>query len=79
MSDPQYSEVYGTWTTSSNTAWNTNSRISNLNPGDSAKVRWNIESGYSGLHNIFIQFPELPNHTDTIYFEFYKNGLIENT
>ena len=78
-SDPQYSEVYGTWTTSSNTAWNTNSRISNLNPGDSAKVRWNIESGYSGLHNIFIQFPELPNHTDTIYFEFFKNGIIEDT
>lgn len=77
--DPQYSEVYGTWTTSSNTAWNTSSRISNLNSGDSAKVRWNIESGYSGLHNIFIQFPELSNHIDTIYFEFFKNGLIEDT
>lgn len=77
--DTQYSEVYGIWTTSSNTAWNTNSRISNLNPGDSAKVKWNIESGYSGLHNIFIQFPEISNHTDTIYFEFFKNGMIEDT
>ena len=77
--DPEYSEVYGSWSTSSNTAWNTSSRISNLNNGDSAKVRWNIESGYSGLHNIFIQFPELSNHIDTIYFKFFKNGLIEDT
>jgi len=77
--DPEYSEVYGTWSTSSNTAWNTNSRIVDLNPGDSARVRWDIESGNSGLHNIFIQFPEMSNHIDTIYFEFFKNGLIEDT
>jgi hypothetical protein len=77
--DPEYSEVSGTWTTSNNAAWNLDSRISVLNPGDSAKVRWVIESGFSGLHNIFVQFPEEPDHTDTIYFEFYKNGLIEDT
>lgn len=77
--DPLYSEVNGNWSTSSNTAWNTSSRITNLNPGDSAKVRWNLETGHSGLHNLFIQFPEVTDHIDTIYFEYFKNGSIEDT
>lgn len=77
--DPGYSEIYGNWSTSTNTAWNTNSRIVSLNPGDSAKVRWNIESGYSGLHNIFIQFPSISNHMDTVYLQFFKNGVIQDT
>ena len=77
--DVQYSEVYGNWTTSTNSAWNLDSRIANLNGGDSAKVRWNLDSDYSGLHNLFVQFPEVSNHVDTVYFEFFKNGLIEDT
>ena len=77
--DPQYSEVYGNWNTSPNTVWNLDSRIANLNPGDSAKIRWSIESDYTGLHNIFVQFPQISNHIDTIYFVRYKNGQIKDT
>ncbi|MFO7524286.1 MAG: hypothetical protein R6W68_02425, partial [Ignavibacteriaceae bacterium] len=77
--DPECSEVFGNWTTSNNAAWNLDSRIANLNSGDSAKVRWNLESEYSGLHNLFVQFPQQTDFADTIYFEFIKNGLIEDS
>src|SRR5690606_8742228 len=77
--DPEYSEVFGNWTTSNNAAWNLDSRTANLNSGDSAKVRWNLQSDFSGLHNIFVQFPQQAAFADTIYFEFIKNGIIEDS
>ena len=77
--DPDYLEVFGNWTTSNSTAWNLDSRIANIIPGDSAKVQWNLETGYSGVHNIFVQFPQAANHVDTIQFNFFKDGLINNT
>ncbi|MFZ1520321.1 MAG: T9SS type A sorting domain-containing protein [Ignavibacteriaceae bacterium] len=77
--DPDYSEVFGNWATSSNTAWDLDSRIATILPGDSAKVKWNLETGYTGLHNIFVQFPPVANPVDTIQFNFYKNGLLNNT
>jgi hypothetical protein len=77
--DPDYSEVFGNWTTSNSTAWDLDSRIATILPGDSAKVKWNLETGYSGVHNIFVQFPQVANHIDTIKFNFYKNGLLNNT
>ena len=75
--DPDYSEVFGNWTTSNSTAWNLDSRIANISPGDSAKIKWNLETGYSGLHNIFVQFPDISNLADTIKFNFYKDDLLD--
>ena len=77
--DPQYQELYGNWTTSSNTAWDLDSRLVSLNYADSAKVRWNLGAEQSGLYNVFVQFPATDNMVDTIKFEFYKNDQIENT
>ncbi len=77
--DPDYSEVFGNWATSNSTAWNLDSRIATILPGDSAKAKWNLETGYSGVHNIFVQFPQVANHIDTIKFNFYKNGLLNKT
>jgi hypothetical protein len=77
--DPDYSEVFGSWTTSNSTAWNLDSRIANISSGDSAKVKWNLETGYSGLHNFFVQFPQISNLTDTIKFNFYKAGLLQES
>ena len=74
--DPDYSEIYGDWSTSSNTAWGLDSRIATINPGDSAKVKWNIETGYSGLHNLFVQFPDVPDLCDSIYLKFFNNGSL---
>jgi hypothetical protein len=75
--DDQHIEVFGSWSTSSISAWNLDSRISNLNSGDSAKVRWMLEPGSDGPYNIFVQFPSIQNHIDTIHFEIYKNGVAE--
>ena len=77
--DPEYAEVFGSWTTSNSTAWNLDSRTANISSGDSAKVKWILETGYSGLHNIFVQFPQISNHTDTICFKFFKNGSLQDT
>ena len=76
--DAQYTEVYGNWTTSTSSAWNLDSRVSNLNPGDSAKVRWNINSDYTGLYNIFVQFPPVSNLVDSVCFDVYTDGLLKN-
>lgn len=77
--DPQYQELYGNWITSSSTAWGRDSRVVNLNNGDSAKVKWNLNVEQSGLYNVFIQFPEIDNQVDTIKIEFYRNDQIEDT
>ncbi|HEX9251457.1 MAG TPA: T9SS type A sorting domain-containing protein [Ignavibacteriaceae bacterium] len=78
-SDPQYQELYGNWNTSTTSAWDVNSRIVNLNNGDSAKVRWNLDVGQSGLYNLFIQFPEIVNPVDTIKVELFQNDQIKDT
>ncbi len=72
--DPQYQEIYGTFNTSTTSAWNLDSRYATLNQNDSAKVRWNLETEQSGLYNIFIQFPEISNQVDTLIFEIFQNG-----
>ncbi len=79
MAIPITRKCLAIWTTSNSTAWNLDSRIANINPGDSAKVKWILETGYSGLHNIFVQFPQISNHTDTICFKFFKNGILQDT
>ena len=72
--NPQYQEIYGTFNTSTTSAWNLDSRYATLNQNDSAKVRWNLETEQSGLYNIFIQFPEISNQVDTLIFEIFQNG-----
>ncbi len=78
-SDLQYQELYGNWITSSETAWGRDSRTVNLNSGDSARARWNLDIQKAGLYNIFIQFSEINNSVDTIKFELYRDDQIEDT
>ncbi len=77
--DSRYSEIYGNWTTSNNSAWNLDSRITSLNIGDSAKVRWVLNSDYTGVQNIFVQFPQISNFIDTVKFDLIKNGIVDKT
>ncbi|MBL1214899.1 MAG: T9SS type A sorting domain-containing protein [Ignavibacteriae bacterium] len=64
--DAGYVELYGNWSTSSNAVWDLESRIVNLNPGDSAKVNWLIDVPQTVNYNIFYQYPELENPADSI-------------
>ncbi len=73
--DSGFQEVYGVWNTSTTSSWNLDSKFATLVPDDSAKVRWNLTPEYSGLYNIFIQFPEINNQIDTITFEVFQNNI----
>jgi hypothetical protein len=73
--DSQYSEIYGNWNTSSSAAWDIDSRTTSLNPGDSAKVRWNFYPEMSTYYSTFIQFPDITNRLDTLKVQIYKNGF----
>ncbi|HRN26389.1 MAG: hypothetical protein IT276_15770 [Ignavibacteriaceae bacterium] len=77
--DSDYSEIYGNWVTSTVAAWNIDSRVANLNNGDSTKAKWNLDVELSGVYNVFIQFPEISNHIDTVYFDLYKNGIVQDS
>lgn len=77
--ESKYTEIFGNWAASSNSAWNLDSRIATLIPGDSAKIRFKLNSDFSGLQNIFIQFPAISNHLDSVYFLLIRNGLVEDT
>jgi len=74
-SDPEYQEISGTWNSSATSAWGLDSRYATLNYGDLAKVQWELDTEFSGLYNIFIQFPEISNQIDTIMFEVFQNNI----
>lgn len=74
--DIEYAEISGTWTNSSSAAWGTDSRVTSLNPGDSAKVRWNFYPEKSGWHSAYIQFPDIPNQLDSFQIKIFKNGFV---
>ncbi len=73
--DAGYSEVSGSFTTSNTSSWGTDSRVASLNPGDSARVRWNFVAEKSGWHSAFIQFPNISGQVDTLSIKVYKNGF----
>ena len=76
--DYEYAEVSGSWSSSSSAAWGTDSRVASLNPGDSARVRWNFYPERTGWHSAFIQFPDVPNQLDSLRIRVYKNGFAVN-
>jgi len=55
--DPGYSEILGDWTTTENAAWGRDSRLGTLNPGDTARIQWDVPNLPEGLVNLFTQFP----------------------
>ncbi len=70
--DEGYSELEGSWFTSSETAWGINSRKSMLTESSTARVRWNPIIEQTGLYNIFIQFPQYDNPSNEIDFIIYS-------
>jgi len=77
--DAGYSEVSGSFTTSTSAAWGTDSRVASLSPGDSAKVRWNFVAEKSGWHSAYIQFPNIAGQVDTLRIKVFKNGFPDET
>ncbi|GAB1348789.1 hypothetical protein MASR1M107_10020 [Ignavibacteriales bacterium] len=73
--DQGYSEIFGSWSNNTSTAWGIDSRISSLQPGDSAKVRWNFVPSQSSWYSVHLQFPNLPNQLEELNIELLKNGF----
>ncbi len=73
-SDSQYSEDYGSWSNSTNTAWTGQARTAVVNPNDSAASKFNFHINKSGPYNIFVQVPALTNGINKIRFDILNNG-----
>ena len=74
-----YAEVAGTWTSVSNHAWGTDSRVATLGQSDSAKVHWKPNVIKPGWYNIFVQMPAISNAASKLLFRVINNGQIVQT
>jgi hypothetical protein len=66
--DERYSEIYGNWSTLTNSAWDSDARVTIMNPGDSAKVSWRFTVPQTETYNLFYQIPELNNPSQNLSF-----------
>ncbi len=73
-SEIEYSEVYGKWSSSENSAWFVDSRIAEIQPNDSAKANWLINIDQAGDYNIFYQIQNLDNPVDSLKFILRSDG-----
>jgi hypothetical protein len=76
--DSSYKEIFGSWSSSSTSAWGTDSRFTSLNMGDSAKVQWDLKAEYTGYYSFFTQFPAIQNQIDTVGFSITSNNQLLN-
>ena len=72
-SDERYSENYGNWSTSLNSAWDDDVRIASLNLGDSAKASWELTVPSAATYNLFYQTPELENRLQNFTLNIIEN------
>ncbi len=68
--------LYGNWITESIKSWHLDSKVCNLLQGDSAAVSWKIPNNFADRYNLFVQFPQVANHVDTVNYEIIKNGIL---
>ena len=76
--DNQNSEcqiLYGNWSTENIKSWDINAKVSSLSKGDSAAVSWALPSDFAEKYNVFVQFPQIANHIDSVYYAIVKNGI----
>jgi len=75
-SDSGYQEIYGNWTTSSNSAWGSDCRLVSLNPTDSALVQFSTVISQSGNYNLFFQSPTISTPQPDITITAKENGIL---
>ena len=77
--DPGYTELSGSWGTSTASSWGTTSRVSTLAASDSAKAEWTAPNIVGGMYNIFAQVPQLSNPAQQIEFRLMEGGQAVGT
>ncbi len=71
-----YSELKGSWTTSSTAAWDLDSRQAVLAQNDTAAVRWSPNITKTCDYNIFAQVPPVSNPADHLIFKIYSGSQL---
>ncbi|MBN2571611.1 MAG: T9SS type A sorting domain-containing protein [Ignavibacteriales bacterium] len=77
--DAEYSEISGSWSTSTNCAWGTDSRTAQVSSNDSAIIKWNLQNSMSTIYNLFYQIPSLSNPPEKISFFLYDDDVCIDT
>jgi len=67
--DPQYSEISGSWSSTTNTAWGIDARIALLNSNDTAQANWSLPVSSTGPYNIAVQVPAITNAATNLVFK----------
>jgi hypothetical protein len=72
--DPQYTELEGAWSSTTNSAWGTNARIAHVTATNSARVHWDLPITRSGVYDLSVQVPPLTNAASNAVFTVYSGG-----
>jgi hypothetical protein len=72
--DAEYSEVAGSWVTTTNAAWGTDARVALLSSNKTAQVRWLLPITNSGTYSIAAQVPPLTNGCTNVTFRLLAGG-----
>jgi hypothetical protein len=77
--DIGYTEVRGTWSTTTERAWGIDARSAVLLQGDSAKVQWRPALSQSRRYNIWVQVPAVSNPASRVLFRVMNKGQVVQT
>ena len=72
--DPQYAELQGRWSSTTNAAWGTDARVAQLGSNDTAHVRWALPISRFGLYRLSIQVPAMTNAARNASFYVYSGS-----
>jgi len=72
--DPEYSEIAGDWSSTTNAAWGTDARIAALNSNAVAHVQWPLPLSRSGVYDISVQVPAIANAASNVLFTVSADG-----
>ncbi|MEA3500806.1 MAG: T9SS type A sorting domain-containing protein, partial [Candidatus Marinimicrobia bacterium] len=77
--DDECVEVSGNWSTSSNCSWGTDSKIAEINPNESAVIKYYPNITQTGLYNTLFQIPDVNNLSEKITFKIFNNSVCVDT
>jgi hypothetical protein len=70
--DPQYAELSGNWSTTTNSAWGTDARVAVLSSNDTARVQWTLPVSRPGFYSLSVQVPTVANAARNVAFHVYS-------
>ena len=72
--DPQYMELSGDWSTTTNKAWGVDARVASLGTNGFARAQWMLPISNSGPYRVFVQVPGVTNAAGNVFYNLYSGG-----